>query len=693
VPYRLGTPIAFTQTVLDSAICGYSKPAHKVRRVKKKVLRKYKVSMSSSSSSSSPLAVCSPQPEIVIPERQYRSYLGRILAFYIESWLNPPKSILARVLRDATQAPTPTFVSLVLDCTARTYLTYAAYCKVIGVEPRPIRYWNELRKLRVTATQVEALLKDFKYDHPRRQYFMQWDVVGVKEKGLFKETIFKRLVPVPCVDTFPIPVHGRCKECGAPFTTKKGKPALRVSAFCEANCRRAWLAKEQAANKRWSSEHHVALLARPMDRPTTYDSYLARAAMCPSLPKQVEKKLGFGSKDGVLTITPEFAHRTPYEPGAVKPSKSLWCEQCGKYTEQCHACEPVNAEQRLEQARKDFYLKMASPAPLHHEHYVKYTILRSKCTTRPQLLELLAKPEALRYVELLGACATARQLEVLGAKEREQEIRQRVAAYEKLNAAGKAHHQAVFMHSVRQQLTYQWVRRLTSIADRIVVCDLREINSRVPPITPALPVAKRLRCKHSNKRTFTFSTGEVVSSCPDCTRFDTKRAKTLKVENIVKASPGALALWKADLDAVGLSMSKGSFHKSLCWGDLDDLATSEDAAAEGSQAVNTAGSVGTDREGEDIDSSSHDRRAKGIRKKQNARTSLIKSRCWQCGADIWSKQVRSKDGGHFCPGSNHRQLFQKEKLEIRVDLEYLKLGKLLQLQAQLEKQSNGGDKQ
>jgi len=122
------------------------------------------------------------------------------------------------------------------------------------------------------------------------------------------------------------------------------------------------------------------------------------------------------------------------------------------------------------------------------------------------------------------------------------------------------------------------------------------------------------------------------------------------------------------LKAEGLDENRALIPNSWLKGDLSHFTNEEeDAKNIPSGPINTAGSVGTDSDGEARDTSRRDRRAKAWFSRQQRKEPLTRSICLWCGHDIYDRE-----GTDFCPNTNHRQRFQDEWVESKE--EFLKLG-------------------
>ena len=404
----------------------------------------------------------------------------------------------------------------------------------------------------------------------------------------------------------------RCLHCATEFTDGKGKTTQSVFAFCEETpitqgmCKRAWLEFRQPA------------CLRGVERPVTFDKHIARSVSSYRLfrkngtPRNVERRISVDL--ATMQVTPEWVESFVVKVDALKPStkerklpyKSKWCRGCEEYVEQSHSCQRHDAH-------------------LQHWQYYKTT-------------SALLKTHQLLIADSVNLFA----------------------------------HMLEDMRRV-MRLMKRMRRRVTSVADRIVVVSQSELDAMLP-LNAWLPPSKSYvgdylakvnprTCKHINLRSFTFSTGETIQSCPDCTAFDEERQDVLKTVNISALKGTQLREWDNKLKTEGLSEGRAAFHPSLCWGDFDDLADFDDVGGEASfnsgARVNTAGCVGTDGDGVHKDSSVRDRRANAIRREEAKHVPLTNSLCWWCGAELWDRK-----GTHFCPDTDHRQRFDEEVDEL-----------------------------
>ena len=192
----------------------------------------------------------------------------------------------------------------------------------------------------------------------------------------------------------------------------------------------------------------------------------------------------------------------------------------------------------------------------------------------------------------------------------------------------------------------------------------RRMESLTPMVVDYLSVP---RCNHGVKNSFTFSTGQTIEMCVECSHaftstidtlnaLDEHRRAVLRGGSVAKATPGAIALHDALLKTFNLSMERGMFHKSLLWGSLSHFAGKvEELSNSYSHRVNTGGSVGTDHDGERHDSSPRDRRAKQWFEYQQTKEPNTESLCRYCGAPIYDRA-----GTHHCPDTDCRQRFWDE---------------------------------
>jgi hypothetical protein len=195
----------------------------------------------------------------------------------------------------------------------------------------------------------------------------------------------------------------------------------------------------------------------------------------------------------------------------------------------------------------------------------------------------------------------------------------------------------------------QMVTPATLVADRVVVRDLRDMDrSMIYPTIHIEPTRFRAvdylhHVKHCSNRhnvlpftgkTFTFKDGSTIKMCPDCTRFDRRRAELLGMGAVEQADPFRLKIWNDKLRELGLSMERTAYDPSLLWGDCSDIAAQQDSESNviGGNRVSTAGYVGTEHEGSRTDSSIRDRRAEEVRAKQNEHVPhTLGLRCKGCG--------------------------------------------------------------
>jgi hypothetical protein len=244
------------------------------------------------------------------------------------------------------------------------------------------------------------------------------------------------------------------------------------------------------------------------------------------------------------------------------------------------------------------------------------------------------------------------------------------------------------------------IRRMTSVNDLVVVRDLvvptfcngddqrgifgvdeRSVGIRTNErrrreaswVVDYLPVPP---CTHYGVWDKTFSTGETIKMCPDCSNaftstetlnaFDKQRRIVLMNGAVDKATPVAEALWDAQLDALELSMWRASIGVNFLWGDFDELADREDSASEQlfctpSGRVSTVGSAGTDHDGERHDSNARDRRAKKWFAEQQGKEPKTETFDWWSGETIYDRA-----GTKFNTNTRNRQNFWEEWGRLRM---------------------------
>jgi hypothetical protein len=430
---------------------------------------------------------------------------------------------------------------------------------------------------------------------------------SVKKWELPKHPTAKALNPKLRLDRFQR--HSRCAHCGTGFVDGKGRQTLSAFEFCGETELTSGSCKQL-----WLSKHPSECEVPSVETPLTLTAHVARVALCVSL------------QDVNETDSAPFEYRNfvdvknivnrKYKQETIS-QQSLWCETCVAYREQMHECSPVPT--------------------------VGFDAI---------------------YRTTAEALQAAHRVEIAAIRKREQARLHRLAEFRQTTVAA---HNVVWDRSFGK-LFYHMVKRATSVADRVVVRDLAELE-RIPDLKPYcgdhLSAVSPQSCKHCPERSFTFSTGETIALCTDCGK--ATGHDMLLVENIFKATPGFIALWDARLNALGLSEWRAAFNEKFLWGDLSDLVEREDSASEESfttpsERVNTAGWVGTDHEGSRADSSSRDRRAKRIRAAKRY-VPLTKTVCLWCGEDIYARK-----GTHHCPDTDHRKRFNEEAEDLILDL-------------------------
>jgi hypothetical protein len=127
----------------------------------------------------------------------------------------------------------------------------------------------------------------------------------------------------------------------------------------------------------------------------------------------------------------------------------------------------------------------------------------------------------------------------------------------------------------------------------------------------------------------------------------------LKNGKIDKATSVEEFEWDTQLKWLGLSMGLGAFHKSLLWGTLKSVTAHVGELANSySHRVSTAGSVGTDRDGEGHDSNARDRRAKQWFAEQQDKEPLTQA------TDLWSGEtIYDRAGTNFNTNTRNKQTF------------------------------------
>lgn len=600
---------------------------------KKKVLRKKKKCMTDLTT-----VTAAPTSQVILPKTQYRSFIGRILTFIIESKLRPSKSNLARIVSEL-ETPKTTIIGSADEQKIKDYASYVVYSTSFGVIPRSIEDWDSLREQqRPTTTQEDSLL----HTKPQREFTIDSLIVGQKTKQYLKGLIAtgKHLHDVPRF--FPSMVR---EKVGTSNTNSQGnvvkRTIVRVVSVSEDRTGYVW---QNGSCSEFLPPIEPDCLHR-IEHTVTFDRHVALSASSPFLfrgtgaPLNVEKPINIDLTPGALKITPEWADRQDLNVTTLKPSnkekvlpfKSRWCVKCEDYFTQSHECQQD-----------------------HDTHLEQWSYYKTATTLKK-----------------------ARKLVLADAQRREEQRLNRVFKFQMgLYRKGRTvvlMHKAAWVQSFGGLFSHM-MRRMTFVADCIVVRDLSTINV-APPSKPYagdyMAWESSRTCKHTNLRGFTFKDGLTIQMCPDCTKFDEEREDVLKTINTVTPKSSQVREWNTRLEAEGLSEGRASFPKQLLWGDSIDLDHNTSSDGEESfthPGVNTAGAAGTNRDGEGSDSSSRDRRAKAILQDQNDHVTLTKSICLYCGADIWERK-----GTHFCPDTDCRQRFQEEKAEIRVDVERLKL--------------------
>lgn len=99
-----------------------------------------------------------------------------------------------------------------------------------------------------------------------------------------------------------------------------------------------------------------------------------------------------------------------------------------------------------------------------------------------------------------------------------------------------------------------------------------------PPLVAStyLPKANPRTCEHVNMRSYTFSSGEVISLCPDCDK--TSGTEALHVPNIFKPTEARMLFYGDLLDAQGLSIFEG-LNKVLSYWTPSKMSAIEHARA------------------------------------------------------------------------------------------------------------------
>src|SRR5437016_3478458 len=80
-------------------------------------------------------------------------------------------------------------------------------------------------------------------------------------------------------------------------------------------------------------------------------------------------------------------------------------------------------------------------------------------------------------------------------------------------------------------------------------------------------------CFHDRLKQFTFSNGEEIKCCVDCTTFDNKRIEVLRVGTVeITKTPQEETHWRFLLEEAGLSDQLAGNHLVDNGGSLQDLA-------------------------------------------------------------------------------------------------------------------------
>jgi hypothetical protein len=476
---------------------------------KKQVLRKQKHSMTDLTTVTI-LPTTPARPEVSTP--QYKSFVGRILVLVTYSNNHPPKSNVARagepppsVLvhrdgsydkaeyeafckhRDVKPRPHP----LVIGHDENVYNHYSACCTSVGVEPSPSEHWNDvLRAKHWLFTKSDAewhLLVPKPHDKLGFGKKLVSDVLGTKKHSVHR----------PLRQTF-----SRCLQCNNQFD------ALQSTEFCNEECRRAWL-----------EEHQPAYLTRPTDRPITLFEYIARAVYCPDLQKVNKRDMTPWEKRSDINVK-TIVNRKVNDPEKTIPySKTRWCAKCVEHVDELkHTCQ----QQHAAHLEHWFYYKTATG--LHAARRLAPDWSSNKARREQERLQRKRLSGDLIY-RLLFALPSELVLNLKHSVAEEIALKAfLVGSFSRLTPSLQSY---AFNLSNLRHLHCAG----SSVVDRVTVRDLSTINVALPSRAYGvdyLALVNPLTCKHPQARTFTFTSGEVIKMCPDCSVPFTFTAETLR---------------------------------------------------------------------------------------------------------------------------------------------------------------------
>ena len=222
-------------------------------------------------------------------------------------------------------------------------------------------------------------------------------------------------------------------------------------------------------------------LKRPTERPLTLDTHVSRSAYRPSL-LDVNKRDMAPFEYRNFTEVKSVVNRRFRTTTILEQSK--WCSDCIEYVSQSHECTPPPSK---------------------------------PCSVGPYRNSLLEQK--------------ARQL-LLADKQRREHERLECAA--QFNLTTPVAHKLAWIRSFGGVFSHA-MRRISSPADLVVARNLAvsdlPLNQFFAPqrSRDIYPIAKA-SCKHTSIRSFTFSTGEIITLCHDCGK--ATGHEVLKVVNI-----------------------------------------------------------------------------------------------------------------------------------------------------------------
>lgn len=489
-----------------------------------------------------------------------------------------------------------------------------------------------------------------------------------------------------------------------------------------------WQAQTAAIRAARHCTIEPACMTRKPEMPVTFDSHVARANWCASLPKQVLNKR--------FVPTPVLAVE-------AKKEHEVWCSICvnrvkfktedrrllhydrkGRYALEAHRCTQAKGDPISHNSvRLALYEAWAGPNTVarHYVEHIRPREIKAECRERrSDFASALGLADVL-HTQLTNAIDSFR------------------TDYPRHTVFGQ--HQADYIESIREEyppvkasvisvpvakpLNKPYGLHRGIFSSRPIACTslpavvVSEQSTR--PITkPVLFVGEVLapeksRCKHLLRRTYLFtSTGDKITMCPTCNLGAVHRKEVLQQGVVATATPGGIRLNDARLKALASSLSaaydrqslKGGYqlcndcgnvlvngadvHRRHCghyahiecnWKrkplDLSKYAYRvpigwlkgdlDDCAGE-DEGIRTGGRVNTiGGVDTDNDGESYDRCSRDARADEmgrERRVGHVINICRYCGIEYEVSEGKAKDS-YYC-SDGHRQLFSKEVTKLNV---------------------------